>query len=111
MEFVIFELVLSFILVMYADPSTARNVVDNIILFFHNFLRKAFLSNLEKDVLYIIENSEDKREKITRIKEVFREYSNVLEKYMSETNRFNQLKLKHGYRDPIEIQLTTKMYK
>ena len=103
-----FNFILSFILVLYAEPGLARNIVSNIIHFFYYFLKTMFLRNLENDVLYIIDSSADKQEEIVRIKSLFKDYSNVYNPFLHEINRMNSLKFKHRYQDPVEFEIQSK---
>ena len=108
MDATIFDIILSFILTLYADPSLARNIVEKVIIFFHCFLKNIFMKHVEDVILHIIHDSESKDEEISRIKATFKQYSDAFNPYLKEEDRFNQLNLKHRYRDPYPFQIPSK---
>ena len=96
--------IISFLLLLYAEPSFPRSIVDKVNAFMNDFTRNILLKSLEKDILNIFETTEDKFEITTKVKDCFKQHDRISENVQSESDRFKVFKDK-GFIMPIEFEI------
>lgn len=46
--------ILAFILFLYGDPNLPRKVVNDVVNFFHEFIKTIFISSLKEDIMMLL---------------------------------------------------------
>lgn len=106
---VIHGILIRFILLLYAEPSLPRKIVDTVINSMHDVLKNYFFPSMENDILQLINTTTDKEKLTTLIKQCFVNHSNIFNKFTKETDRFKLLESK-GFEHPLEFEIE-KTYK
>ena len=94
--------ILGFILSLYGEPSLQRKVVQNVIDYFHEFLKETYLPSLQNDIMDILKNEKISDYNLHRIQSCFNKYGNIFENVNTENKRFALLKPK-GFIDREEF--------
>ena len=80
--------IISFLLLLYAEPALSRTIVDRVVSFIDNFIHNSFLPFLEKDILLVINSTHSKDEQNIKIREWFKLHGRVFENVMTEAERY-----------------------
>ena len=96
--------IISFLLLLYAEPSLSRTIVDRVVSFIDNFIHNSFLPSLEKDILLVINSMHSKHEQNIQIRECFKLHCRVFENVMTEAKRFKFFQTK-GYLEPVQFKI------
>lgn len=94
--------ILSFILVLYGEPTFPRSIVNAIINILYNFLVNLFIPSLQSGIFNIIKSTDDKEKITILVEESFKSHSRVFQNFLTEHDRFQLLKTK-GFQEP-EVQ-------
>lgn len=90
----IFDCIVTFLLMLYADTNLPRKIVAIILNFIVNFIKKAFLPDLLNNILEILNNDNISNESIEKVRECFECYGCIFDKFSNETKRFSAFKKK-----------------
>lgn len=103
--FSLFNAILSFVIVLYGDPSLQRKIVDMTIEFIQHFISDVFCKSLEASIFKIIDTPESASEMKIKIHECIKLHSNIFEKFSTEKKRFQLLTGKR-FEEPQEFEVT-----
>ena len=105
MEYVsLFNAMLSFIILLYGEPSFPRTIVDKVVNFISNFITEKFCKSMEDSILQIIDKANSKQELKIKIRECILLHCKVFENFSTEKKRF-QLLQKKGFREPEQFEV------
>ncbi|KAL7307601.1 hypothetical protein TKK_0000289 [Trichogramma kaykai] len=95
----LFNHILSFVIILYGQPSFPRKIVDMVFNFLINFICKHFCSSLENSIIDIVNTSTSRSEIKVKIRECFKLHVNIFDNFHTEKKRFGFLQGK-GYIEP-----------
>lgn len=97
--------ILTFIIMLYGEPTFPRKIVDLVISFLDDFIKRKFLNSLENSIIEIIDKSKSKHEMKVRIGECIARHKNILENFSTEPKRFDLMK-NIGFIIPEQFEIT-----
>ncbi|KAL7297499.1 hypothetical protein TKK_0009864 [Trichogramma kaykai] len=96
--------IISFLLLLYAEPAFPRSLVSKLVEFLHGFVHDIFLKSLEADILSICNSTSDKNELNIKIKDIFAAHGRVFENVLTGKDRFDFFK-KKGFMEPKKYKI------
>ena len=97
---------LTFFLSLYADPKLPRKIVDIVIDFIHNFLRKVYIPSLKRDIFTRLQNEKITDFSLKEVEKWFNKYGSIFESVETKAKRL-QLLRKKGLTDFEEFVVGT----
>ncbi|KAJ8680785.1 hypothetical protein QAD02_016572 [Eretmocerus hayati] len=99
---------LSFMLMLYADPGLPRKLVTTIISFFDRFLRETYIASLRRDVFKILEGEKISATCRKKLETCFQDYSSICNYINTESKCFTILR-QRGLIDPEKFKIGTTL--
>ncbi|KAJ8672078.1 hypothetical protein QAD02_003337 [Eretmocerus hayati] len=99
---------LSFMLMLYADPGLPRKLVTTIISFFDRFLRETYIASLRRDVFKILEGEKISATCRKKLETCFQDYSSICKDINTESKCFTILR-QRGLIDPEKFKIGTTL--
>ena len=97
----IFAYLITIIIQLYGNPSLPRDIVQNVINYFFEFLNIYLFPCMKQEIINCINTETDKSRLKPKINSIFKDYGCIFNRIDTEHKRFNELK-KFGYIDPVE---------
>ncbi|KAJ8666150.1 hypothetical protein QAD02_007812 [Eretmocerus hayati] len=88
----IFNVLLTFFLKLPADPNLPRNLVDSVVSFIDDFLKKTFLPSLKSDIFEILARENISAGARKDIEKCFEKHSAICDEMNTESKRFTHFK-------------------
>ncbi|KAJ8665778.1 hypothetical protein QAD02_007440 [Eretmocerus hayati] len=88
----IFNVLLTFFLKLSADPNLPRNLVDSVVSFIDDFLKKTFLPSLKSDIFEILARENISAGARKDMEKCFEKHSVICDEMNTESKRFTHFK-------------------
>ena len=103
-----FDVLLSFILSLYANPNLPRKIVQIIVDFLHNFICNILLLYIKQDIIILLKKKNIPEATLIEIQQYLEEYNSLFEQISTEEKRFKIFRNK-GLVDHKEFYIGTKL--
>ena len=82
---IMLDYIITFILMLYGDPTLHRNIVDKVMTFVSDFNKKFLLNSLQNEVINIINQSKSRTEMIVKINDAFQDHRKIFDTFLKES--------------------------
>ena len=89
---------LTFILILYANPALSRKIVIDVVNIIENFVKNFFLPSVQNDILIVLRENKVDDVVIKKIDNVFNKHSSIFHHVNTESKCFSLLR-KKGFID------------